>query len=84
MEQKRILEAVERIRQMEHCFDALQETEETEDVVFRMRLEHLIRYYESGLWLADYTLDEKGLLPETLKRGVLSQDAVYDFLQKRA
>ena len=31
------------------------------------------------LWLFS-AVDEKGLLPKDLKRGVLSQDAVYDFL----
>ena len=40
----------------------------------------LIEYYESGLWLADYTRDENGELPADLKRGVLSEDAVYNLL----
>ena len=40
----------------------------------------LIEYYESGLWLADYTRDENGELPVDLKRGVLSEDAVYNLL----
>lgn len=37
---------------------------------------------ESGQWLQDYELDEQGLLPQSLKRGVLAQDAVYDFLEE--
>ncbi len=40
----------------------------------------LTRYMESGLWLRDYMADEKGKLPTDLKRGVLSQDALYDML----
>jgi hypothetical protein len=46
----------------------------------REMLEDLIRYYENGQWLADYRLDEEGGLPTELKRGVLSQDGLYDLL----
>ena len=31
-------------------------------------------------WFADYDADRAGLLPPDLKRGVLSEDAVYDLL----
>ena len=41
----------------------------------------LAAYYHSPQWLQDYEDDEAGRLPKTLKRGVLSQDAVYDLLQ---
>ena len=40
----------------------------------------LASYYESGDWLKDYEADEAGQLPENLKRGVLSQDGLYDLL----
>ena len=40
----------------------------------------LAAYYECGLWLSDYTLDEQGLLPRELKRGVLSQDGLWNLL----
>ena len=40
----------------------------------------LSAYYESPLWRADFEADEQGLLPPDLRRGVLSEDAVYDFL----
>lgn len=40
----------------------------------------LKEYYENGQWLKDYELDEKGLLPKELKRGVLSQDGLYDLI----
>ena len=80
MEQELVQQAIHRIRDMEACFDMLQRTlEKTESKVL---LEKLIAYYESGQWLYDYTLDEQGLLPKDLKRGVLAQDAVYDFLEK--
>ena len=46
----------------------------------RMKALLLDEYYTSGKWQEDYEADEAGLLPEGLKRGVLSQDGVYDLL----
>ena len=83
-----IREAVERISLMEACFDLLLRTETEnpaalrEDPSVNTMLQTLTGYYESGQWLRDYELDEKGLLPRDLKRGVLSQDAVYHFLER--
>ena len=44
------------------------------------KLNELKSYYQNGLWLQDYESDERGELPRGLKRGVLSQDALYNFL----
>lgn len=77
---EKINAAVERIQKMEHCFDSLLETDDHKETSEALQL--LIEYYESVDWINDYELDEKGLLPKDLKRGVLSQDAVYDYLQK--
>lgn len=74
-----LTEATERVRQMERCFDHLRNSSPQDDN-FRQQLELLTAYYEGGQWLHDYELDEKGLFPPDLKRGVLSQDAVFDFL----
>lgn len=87
MEQLRIREAIDRITRMERCFDALQAAAQhpaaiREDAALRALLRQLTQYYENGQWLHDYTLDEKGLLPQNLKRGILSQDAVYLFLEQ--
>lgn len=62
-----------RITVMEAFFDALIAGDETPLPVLR-------RYYESGLWLSDYTLDEQGGFPAGLKRGVLSQDGLWNVL----
>lgn len=40
----------------------------------------LAGYYESPTWMNDYEADEAGQLPADLKRGVLSEDALYDLL----
>lgn len=77
---------IARIVQMEACFNRLQsavyeKAERSEWApTYREDLETLLAYYESGLWLEDYTADEQGLLPGDLQRGVLSQDGVYNLL----
>jgi len=38
-------------------------------------------YYTGDLWKRDYDDDEAGKLPKDLKRGVLSQDGLYDLLE---
>ena len=79
---------IARIQQMEQYFDALQNAVHTnpdtihQDNTMQLMLESLRQYYENGQWLADYTLDEQGHLPPTLKRGVLSQDGVYHLLEQ--
>lgn len=81
-------EAVARVMRMELCFDILLEAEHInstsihEDALLKEYLQVLTLYFESGQWLRDYELDEKGLLPQDLKRGVLAQDAVYNFLDR--
>ena len=83
-----IRETIERIQTMEQSFDMLQKAEGEnpdtlrENAELREMLRLLRRYYEDGQWLQDYELDEQGLLPRDLKRGVLSQDGVYDFLER--
>ena len=72
---------------MEEKFDALRQSVRTlEDAItqsqdFRDNYKALKKYMDSGKWLKDYETDEKGELPPDLKRGVLSQDGLYDLLQ---
>ena len=79
---------IDRIMHMEKCFDELLEAQkvETESIFNNSRLkkryETLKEYYENGLWLQDYEADERGELPAELKRGILSQDALYDLLSE--
>lgn len=40
----------------------------------------LDEYYGSDLWRKDFEDDEAGLLPEDLKRGVLSEDGIWNLL----
>ncbi len=38
-------------------------------------------YLSGKEWRADLDADEKGLLPEGMKRGVLSEDGIYNMLE---
>ena len=83
----RLLNARERVAYYEQIFDELSaavrgETVLTDDQKGKRLL--LEEYYTSGEWRADYEADEAGLFPADLKRGVLSQDGVYDLLEESA
>ena len=88
MKRESIQDAIKRITHMERCFDILEEAMRDhpaalhEDERLKALLLSLTQYYEGGQWLWDYELDEKGLLPQELKRGVMAQDAVYDLLER--
>ena len=77
---------IARIYQMEKYFDEVMEAVSSNlnslknDASIQEKLQKLSEYYESGLWLHDYERDERGELPADLKRGVLSQDALYNLL----
>ena len=76
-------EAIDRIQRMEMYFDKLCDGLNAQPpVVYPQLAETLRRYYTGGQWLNDYELDESGILPNALKRGVLSQDGIYDLLDR--
>ena len=81
---------IKRIRDMESVLDesravidrlseAMDEYEDIQD-----RYYELLNYYSNGQWLRDFEDDEAGRLPHDLKRGVLSEDAVYDLITEYA
>ena len=80
-------EQTERIKRYEELFDRISEAaDKLEEAVkdfdaLQMQIDELSAYYE-GLWKKDFEDDEKGLLPKDLKRGVLSEDSVYDLLDR--
>ena len=50
------------------------------DERMQVKIQELTDYFENGQWLQDYDCDARGKLPADLKRGVLSQDALYELL----
>ena len=70
-------DAFKRIAEMEELFDLVSAGKGT--VEDKAKLE---AYYTSGDWKFDFGLDESGLLPAGLKRGVLSEDGIYNLLEE--
>ena len=77
---------ITRIRQMERRLDrataavkrlstALDKWEDVQDTIAA-----LDEYYGSDLWRQDFADDEAGRLPADLKRGVLSEDGIWNLL----
>ena len=80
------MDRISRIRSMDEKLDkaikavaALDEALEQFQAV-SPEIEELIAYYESDLWREDFEADEEGKLPADLKRGVLSEDGIYNLL----
>lgn len=77
---------IARVKQMEQYMDEVLEVlknspelvNENEEI--RLKITELENYQESGQWLLDYECDERGELPPDLKRGVLSEDILYNLL----
>ena len=70
----------ERIARYERVMDSAKEKiSRGEDA--SAELQELEAYYTGPLWKEDYAADEAGLLPKELKRGVLSQDGIYDLIE---
>jgi hypothetical protein len=79
---------ISRIEEMEVAFDKIV------GIVRRLRedldsfngageeISKLENYLSSGDWLKDFEADEAGLIPEEIKRGVLSEDGLYDLLHE--
>lgn len=78
----------ERIEEMEKHFErasevvarlsgALDDFAKVQDSIKALEL-----YYGSKEWKKDFRDDEKGLLPPDLKRGVLSEDGIWNLLEE--
>ncbi|MCR5665082.1 MAG: DUF4298 domain-containing protein [Oscillospiraceae bacterium] len=83
------MEAIERITRMEEVLNRAQnvcgELERALEAfeALREELPALEAYYGSRDWFNDLALDEAGLLPADLRRGVLSEDGIYNLLDRR-
>lgn len=82
------MDKIDRVRQMEARMDraeqwiktissALDRKPSVQDDIYE-----LAAYYESSQWMEDYESEEAGELPADLKRGVLSEDGLYNLLME--
>lgn len=80
------MEQIERIKQMEMRMEratkavmelsaALENYEAVQEDISALE-----QYYGSEAWKQDFAADEAGLLPADLKRGVLSEDGIWNLL----
>ena len=82
------MDEIQRISQMETYMDeaaaALRDLSSALEryAAVEAKLQALQDYYRGGQWLRDYESDCAGHLPPTLKRGVLSEDALWDVLRE--
>lgn len=80
-------EAIDRISEMEERLDrvksAVKELGRTLDDFSGIinELQALKKYYCSEKWKQDFQADENGEFPSDMKRGVLSEDAVWNLLE---
>ena len=80
------MEQIDRITYMEQILDEATEavsslTEALEKYsAVQDKLQELNSYYSSEQWRQDFDDDSASKIPNNLKRGVLSEDAVYNLL----
>ena len=81
------MKRIDRITRMETLFDKSQEVvnrlnQALEDfTALQADLDELEAYYTSPQWRKDFEADEAGKLPKDLKRGVLSEDGLWNLLE---
>ena len=75
---------IERIKWMEQRFNnalaAIKDGTTDSLKAIKEDIAELSKYYGSVLWKQDFAADEAGKLPQDLKRGVLSEDGIWNLL----
>ena len=75
---------IERIKWMEQRFNnalaAIKDESAASLKAIKEDVAELSKYYGSELWKLDFAADEAGNLPPDLKRGVLSEDGIWNLL----
>ena len=75
---------VERIKWMEQRFNyalaAIKDGTVDSQKAIKDDIAELSKYYGSELWKLDFAADEAGKLPPDLKRGILSEDGIWNLL----
>ena len=76
------------ITALEEIFDKILQTQSAfEKAIEEYRelqpeIEKLKAYYSSKQWKDDFVSDERGEIPADVKRGVLSEDGIYNMLER--
>ena len=81
------MKQIERIQHMEKLLDFIikarkeQHANQEKSARIQEAIRILAEYYASDDWKRDFADDEAGLLPKDLKRGVLSEDGIWNILE---
>ena len=76
------------INRMENILDnAVQKLDALDKMIeeyeaYQTEIQKLEDYYSSPQWKTDFAADEEGRYPDTLKRGVLSEDGIWNMLER--
>lgn len=77
---------IQRVIKMERLFNQVLRLKSkhprtlAEQRAMRQSLAVLASYYSSREWKEDFAADEAGLFPRSLKRGILSEDGLWNLL----
>ncbi|QDT08176.1 DUF4298 domain-containing protein [Stieleria marina] len=80
------MDAVERIVYYEEiCDDAMEKVSNLQKALDQYqrilpKFNELKEYYQSPLWRKDRDDDANGVIPQNLKRGILSEDGIWNLL----
>jgi hypothetical protein len=83
-----MMKQIERIREMEQRMERVEEAVRELSAALNQYeavqedLMALEKYYGSEDWKQDFADDEAGRLPKNLKRGVLSEDGIWNLLEE--
>ncbi len=83
MKKSRKIERNEKMEKlMNESTEAIKELEKSLNRFSRnqKKIDELADYYFSKDWAKDFADDEKGRFPQELKRGILSEDGIYNLL----
>ncbi len=79
-------EQLRRVAHMEDIFDHVSAALDSlglavrEYSALRPELLQLENYYENGQWMSDFLAEREDAFPKDMKRGILTEDAIYDLL----
>lgn len=73
---------IDRVIEMEARYDRVILGLVGQDDIDQEDLDALREYLDSGQWQKDFEADEAGEIPVDIKRGVLSEDGLYNLLEE--